>query len=127
MIPFGNNTVTLIQRVETKENGKTKVTHEKHVLSGCSWKQKTIWRQVSNAEMQRGTEITCKIPPDQTAPKTGDYLFLGDVDVDATSTASLNAAIAAHHHNGVMRVASVSNNALPGLPLPHITARGDTP
>ena len=127
MIPFGNNIVTLVRRVETKENGKTKVTYAQHVISGCSWKHKTIWQQVENASMQRGTEIVCRIPADQIAPKTGDYLFMGCVDVDATSTASLNAAIAAHHDNGVMRVASVSNNALPGFPLPHITARGNAP
>lgn len=126
MIPFGNSTVTLIRRVETTVNGKTKVGYKRHVLSGCSWKQKTIWRQIGT-DMQLAAEVVCRIPLNQTAPATGDYLFLGDVRLDITSVSSLNAAISLHRKTGVMRVASVANNGLFGVPMPHIAARGDTP
>ena len=126
MIPFGNSTVTMIKRVEITENGKTKVGYKRYVLSGCSWKQKTIWRQIGT-DMQLAAEVTCRIPLNQPAPVMGDYLFLGDVRLDITSVSSLNAAITLHRKTGVMRVASVANNALLGIPMPHIAARGDTP
>lgn len=36
MIPFGNETVTLVQRTETVVNGKTQVTYQAAKLTGCS-------------------------------------------------------------------------------------------
>lgn len=126
MIPFGNQTVTLIRRIENKDDGKTSVSFKRTALTGCSWRMKTIWQQVGT-EMQRGTEITCRIPPGQIAPNVGDYLFLGNVRADISSISSLNAAIAAHRETGVMRAASVSNHTIAGNPIPHYAVRGDLP
>ena len=125
MIPFGNQLVTLVQRVETKVDGKTRVAYSRHLLTGCSWREKAIWQQVGT-DMQRSVEITCRIPKGQIDPIPGDYLLLGDVAVDISSTAALNATIAAYYPDA-MRVASVSNNALAGFPMPHIAARGNAP
>ena len=124
MIPFGNEHVTLIQRLEIIINGKTDVRYARHILSGCSWKMKSDWRLVGT-EMQRVTEVVCKIPPGQVTPSPGDYLFRGYMQEVIDSPHSLNKAINAHRVNGAMRVASISNNALASLPLPHIAARGD--
>lgn len=126
MIPFGNQTVTLIQRIENNVNGKTQISYKRHYISGCSWTAKTSWQQVGT-EMQRGTEIICRIPADQIAPSVGDYLFLGNMRGDISSTAAVNAAISQHRNTGAMRVASVRDNTLAGFPIPHIAARGDTP
>lgn len=125
MIPFGSETVTLIQRIEMLVKGKTQVKYTRHIISGCSWKMNSQWVHVG-AEMQRRTEVTCRIPHGNITPAPGDYLFFGYIKNKITDTASLNEALAKHRANGAMRVASVSNNALAGFPMPHVIARGDS-
>lgn len=125
MIPFGNETVTLVQRIEMLLEGKTHVRYVRHILSGCSWKTNSQWANFST-EMQRRTETVCRIPPGNVIPNTGDYLFLGYIKDKITDTASLNAAVSKYRASGAMRVTSVSNNSLAGFPMPHITARGDS-
>ena len=124
MIPFGHERITLIQRMEVIINGKTDVRYVRHILNGCSWSANAIWRNVGT-EMQRASEVVCKIPVGNVSPNTGDYLFLGYMQDLVENPHSLNKAIEKYRKSGVMRVASVSNRALQGMPLPHITARGD--
>lgn len=125
MIPFGYERVTLIQRLEVIINGKTDVRYVRHILNGCSWSANDIWRNVGT-EMQRASEVVCKIPVGNVTPDTGDYLFLGYMQELVEDAKSLNKAIDTYRKSGVMRVASVSNRALYGMPLPHITVRGDS-
>jgi hypothetical protein len=125
MIPFGNQMVTLIKRVESIDGGKTKVSYSRHLLIGCSWREKTSWYQ-AGTEMLRTTEITCRIPYDLPAPASGDYLFLGDVQIETDNVAGINKVLQAHSPRA-FRVASVANNALSGFPLPHYIARGNAP
>lgn len=125
MIPFGNETVTLIQRIELLVNEKKQVKYTRHIISGCSWKMSNQWSHVG-AEMQRRTEVTCRIPHGNVTPVPGDYLFFGYIKDKITDTASLSEALAKNRANGAMRVASVSNNSLVGFPMPHVTARGDS-
>ena len=125
MFPFGNQRVTLIQRLEVIINGKSEIKFVRHILNGCSWSACDIWRNVG-AEMQRASEVVCKIPLGNVVPSTGDYLFLGYMQDLVEDVRSLNKAIDKHREEGGMRVASVSNRALAGMPLPHITARGES-
>ena len=38
MIPFGNETVTLVRRTEETVNGKTKAVYSRLTATGCSWR-----------------------------------------------------------------------------------------
>ena len=123
MIPFGNETVTLIQRVEAEENGRTRTEYAKRILSGCSWRKKAGWSQF-DTEKHRSEEITCRIPAHNQRPNAGDYLFLGEIQEEITDTASLRAAMKAHAATGAMEITSLSDNARPGMPMPHYLAWG---
>lgn len=125
MIPFGDLTVTLVQRIEVITNGKTQIKYARHILSGCSWKMQDRW-QLVGTEMQRSIDITCRIPHGSVMPTVGDYLFRGYLREPITDTKSVNEAIAKYRASGAMRVASVSNNAIAGMPMPHIAARGNS-
>ena len=86
MIPFGNETVTLVQRTETVVNGKTQATYATAKLTGCSW-QRTL-RYIREGEVMAPTEgIVCRVPAGQTVPHAGDLMILGDVTVSASSGA----------------------------------------
>lgn len=123
MIPFGSDIVTLIKRVETVVDGRTITEYTKHLLRGCSWHKKAGWSQF-DAEKHRSGDVTCRIPADQQRPDAGDYLFLGKIEVEITDTGSLRAAMKAHEQTGVMEIATLSDNARPGMPLPHYMAWG---
>lgn len=125
MIPFGHESVTLVQRVETKDNnGRTKVTFAKHALTGCSW-QRTEGRKLSGNEVRRNESILCRIPAEQQRPRAGDTLFLGDMVEEVADAMALQAAIEAHRDAGVFIVTAVKDNARPGSPLPHWAASGE--
>ena len=123
MIPFGRDTVTLIKRVETVEDGRTRTEYAQFVLRGCSWRSKAGWSRF-DTEKSRNTEISCRIPADQPRPDAGDYLFLGEIADEITDTRSLQAAMKAHRHTGVMEITSLSENTRPGTPLRHYAAWG---
>ena len=123
MIPFGNETVTLIKRVETVVDGRTLTEYAKYLLHGCSWRRSTGWSQF-DAEKHRSGDATCRIPADQQRPDAGDYLFLGEITDEIIDTGTLRAAIKAHERTGVMEITTLSDNARPGMPLPHHLAWG---
>lgn len=123
MIPFGNETVTLVQRIEGTVNGKKHITYRTAKLNGCSWtRTNSIIRE---GEVLRPAEgIACRIPADQTKPHTGDLLILGDVAVTVTGGADYQQLIEQYRDtDGAFVAASVYDGARLGMPLPHYAAR----
>ena len=124
MLPFGGENLTLVQRVEAEVDGRTQVGYVKHMLGGCSWRRRSVWKQ-NGARMERGEEISSRIPAGQAIPHTGDCLFRGDVPENIESSADLSAVLEAHREDGAFRIASVADNAGDGAPLAHYAARGE--
>ena len=123
MIPFSNDTVTLVRRSETKASGRTQVNYTVEVLTGCSWRR--VSNVVREGETLRAIEgITCRVPANQTRPCAGDLMILGDVAVTVNSGADYQRLIEQYRGtDGAFVVASVADNARPGMPLPHWAAR----
>lgn len=116
MIPFGNQTVTLLHRRND--------SYKRYVLSGCSWHESAS-RTMNDTAMQLSLETTCRIPYGQQMPVTGDLLILGSVNAAADSEIDLIRLMQGLREGGksVFRVQQVRNNAL-GLPIPHYAAAG---
>lgn len=123
MIPFGNETVTLIKRVEKTVDGRTQVSYRRHVLSGCSWRRRTVWQRY-DVETIAVEEITCRIPSGQTMPAAGDALFLGEISGTIADSKTLANAIEKYRATGACRIDSVADYTRPGMPMPHYAARG---
>ena len=124
MLPFGGVNLTLVQRVEAEEDGRMQVIYVKRALSGCSWRRRSVWKQ-NGARMERGEEITCRIPAGQAVPRAGDYMFRGEVPENIESSAELTAALERHREDGAFRIASVADNAAGGAPMAHYAASGE--
>ena len=123
-IPFGNETVTLVQRLENIVNGRTQVTYETATLTGCSWRRTTRITRTDNAMLTEEVMI-CRVPAGQTKPKTGDLMILGDVTATVQSGADYQQLIESYRgSDGAFVVSSVSDNARPDMPMPHYAARG---
>lgn len=123
-IPFGNETVTLVQRTESVVSGRTSVTYSAAKLTGCSWRRTTRITRTDNAMLAEEV-MTCRVPAGQTKPKTGDLMILGDVTVTVKSGADYQQFIESYRDSdGAFVVSSVSDNARPGMPMPHYAARG---
>ena len=131
MIPFGGETVTLVQRTEYEiepvksvAGVKTGVAYDAYRLTGCSWRRTTRIIRSDNAIVTQ-EEVVCRIPATQTKPNVGDLLILGDIAVTVTSGADFQRLIEQYRGtDGAFVVGSISDNARPGLPLPHYAARG---
>jgi len=124
MIPFGNETVTLVQRTETVTSGKTSVAYSTAKLTGCSWRRTSRMVRYDNALVHE-EGVVCRIPAGQTKPKAGDLLIRGDAAVTVTGGADYQALIEQYRgSDGAFVVTSVADNARPGMPLPHYAARG---
>lgn len=125
MIPFANETVTLVRSIkDLDECGRAHTRFAKFKLTGCSWRRKEI-RTASGGEILRSEVITCRIPVDQQRPSPGDCLFLGEVAEEVTDTVQRSEALAAHRDAGAFIVTAVKDNARPGYPLPHWAAEGE--
>lgn len=116
MIPFANDTVTLIHK------GKSGWTAE--VISGCSFRR-TRRRSLSGNTAILTDETVCRIPSGGAVPAVGDVIVLGRTDAAAYSEIELVRLLEAHRPGGAFRVSSVSDNARPGMPIPHYAARGE--
>lgn len=132
MLPFGNETVTLVHRSETVISGKTHVSYSKTTLTGCSWRRKRRIRKSDNSRVNSdnaflgGEEIICRVPAGQEIPRTGDLMILGEVAVTVTSGADYQGLIEQFKDaGGAFVVTSVADNARQGMPMPHYAARGE--
>lgn len=124
-IPFGNETVTLVRRTEAEDlyTGRTVTGYTACTLTGCSWRRTA--RIIRDGEALIGAEgITCRVPVGQAMPRAGDLMILGDVAVTVTSGADFQRLIEQYRDSdGAFVVASVKDNARPGMPMPHYAAR----
>lgn len=116
MIPFANDTVTLIHK---SESGWTA-----EVISSCSFRR-TRRRSISGNTATLTDETVCRIPFGSAVPAVGDVIVLGRADAAAYSEIELVRLLEANRPSGAFRVSSVSNNARPGMPIPHYAARGE--
>ena len=124
MIPFGNETVTLVRRTESVVNGKTQVSYSTALLTGCSWRRTTRIVRNDNALVTEES-IVCRVPADQTKPSQGDLMILGTATVTVANGAQYQQLIELYRGaDGAFVVASVADNARPGTPMPHYAARG---
>lgn len=124
MIPFGNETVTLVQRTESVVSGKTVVTYSVRHLAGCSWRRTSRIVRNDNALISEESTV-CRVPAGQEKPKAGDLLILGRADVHVTSGAEYKELIDRYRdQDGAFVVTDVKDNARPGMPMPHYAARG---
>ena len=123
MIPFGSETVTLVQRTEAVVNGKKAVGYSVAKLTGCSW-QRTL-RYNREAEVLAPYEgIVCRVPAGQTVPHANDLLILGNVAVTVDGGVDYQRVIEQYRGStGAFVAASVSDNARPGMPMPHYAVR----
>ncbi|MBQ6374013.1 MAG: hypothetical protein IJJ45_05930 [Clostridia bacterium] len=95
MIPFGNEAVTLVRRIEAAINGRTQVTYQTETLTGCSWQRTNSL--VREGEALRQVEgIVCRVPAGQTKPVTGDLMILGAAAVTVTGWADYQGLIEAY-------------------------------
>lgn len=124
MIPFGNDTVTLIQRIEKiDENGRTSIAYKNVIVPRCSWRKVVLIQRTEHA-VNRTWEIVCRIPPN-VKPACGDVLILGKVKSTPDSSAALDALLQSNRDDGAMRITDVTDNTRPGFPLPHFAVRGE--
>lgn len=125
MIPFGNQTVTLLTRNRAVgEDGRTHEKWTRHTLTGCSWRSSAGQMADSNA-VRNNWEYACRIPGDQREPQVGDVLILGTVaQVKANASITAQEVTKLLQAANAFRVESVGNNAMAGFPAPHYVARG---
>ena len=116
MIPFGNETVTILHR--------SGAGYARHVLTGCSWRSSKV-RSMTGTAAEKSEDTVCRIPAGQTMPDVGDVLILGDVDAAAGSEIELVRLLDSLRRDGVraIRVTQVRDNSR-GAPLPHYAATG---
>ena len=122
-LPFAGETVTLVRRIESIVASKTYVTYSTVILTGCSWRRARRWQR--DGEFLVPVEsVVCRIPAGQTKPNPGDLLILGEVAVTVSSGMDYQRVIERYAgQDGAFMVASVADNARPGMPLPHWAAR----
>jgi len=127
MLPFGNETVTLVTRRETVENGKSCAVYSLVTLRGCSWRRVTrkTTRNVINHDgaFTPVEQLVCRVPAGQGKPEPGDLMILGDVAVTVQSGADYQGLIETYRgSDGAFVVTSVQDNARPEMPMPHYKA-----
>lgn len=125
MIPFGNETVTLIVRSETTDSsGRHHASYAKHTLTGCSWRRRTQ-RSREETVHKDAESITVRVPPGQTIPAVGDLMIFGEYSGTISSSADFEGIIEAKRSTGgAFLVQSVSDNTMSGSPIPHFKAAG---
>lgn len=122
MIPFGNETVTLIRRNESVTDGKIHVSYSAHVINGCTWRRTTL-QILNGTQTEKSVQTTCRMPPG-IIPRVGDALFLGTCETPANAV-ELAEMVESNRNNGAFFITAVKDNARPGMPIPHYAARGE--
>lgn len=141
MIPFASETVTLYNRREAKDpNGRTIVSWQRTVLTGCSWTRRTV-RALDNGNVKIGETLVCKIPesPDYLPPhewdKLGDptgkfTLSVGDIIVRGIAPDEIGPALTEtalrtkYARQGNMVATSAKERCSPGTNLRHYAVEG---
>ena len=115
MIPFGNQTVTMLHRTGTG--------YERHVLTGCSWKSR-VERGIYNNESTLSEHTTCRIPPKYPKPEPGDLMILGEAEAEARNEIELGRLADRLRGSGysLFRVQACADNR--HGPLAHYAATG---
>lgn len=115
VIPFANDTVTLVHR--NASGWKSEVIH------GCSFRR-IRRRSVTGQTAVIENESVCRIPPGGIVPAAGDLILPGVHTASADSEIELVRLLEAHRADGAFRISSVSDNTR-GAPIPHYAARGE--
>lgn len=117
MIPFGNQTVTLLHREGN--------AYKRYILNGCSWRQANV-RMLNGTAIASTMETTCRIPASQKKPDPEDLLVLGTVKADAKNEIELVRLMGRLRGEGkaAFRATRVKDNSL-GTPMPHYAAIGE--
>lgn len=116
MIPFANDTVTLYRKADGG--------YMPCVIMNCSFKHTKQRSTTERAESIYG-ETVCRIPPGNIKPEPGDVIALGVHGGAAKNEIDLVRMLERLRPDGAFRVQSVSDNARPGVPIPHYAARGE--
>lgn len=123
MIPFANDTVTLVKRNETEVDGKTRTTYSTHIIKGCAWRRVAV-HTLNGLQTEKGVQTSCRMPVG-IMPAVGDALLLGAHNVVVENYSALAALVQSNRQNGAFIVTSAKDNARPGMPIPHYVARGE--
>lgn len=141
MIPFADKTITLYNRREGKDtNGRTVVTWQRTVLTGCSWTRRTF-RTLDNGTVRVGETLVCKIPesttylpPDKWAALgdpagyftlwVGDVIVCGDVPDEIGPTLTEVELRKRYARRGTMVVTSAKDRCMSGASLRYYVAEG---
>lgn len=123
MIPFGTHTATLYHRQRTGEGRNAHEVWTRHLLKGCSWRERaTSYAATATSEVVRTAETVCRIPAGQQQPFTGDILVKGSCAEEIATASDAARLIDRYGHIGAFRVTDVSDNT--GAHLAHYAARG---
>lgn len=115
MIPFANDTITLISR----QGGSWACA----VIPRCSYRR-VRRRNLMDGAVTLSEETVCRIPAGSAFPVPGDVILLGEHAPEISSEIELVRLLEAFRPGGAFRVQSVSDNARQGMPIPHYAARG---
>ena len=116
MIPFGYSTITLFHK---GAGGYTA-----HVIDHCYFRHSKR-RDVAGKTASAADESICRIPAGAVAPDPGDVIALGAHKGSAKNEVELVRLLESLRPSGAFRVQSVSDNARPGMPIPHYAAKGE--
>lgn len=116
MIPFGNETVTILHR--------SGAGYVRGVLTNCSWRSAKV-RSANGTAVAKSEDTTCRIPAGQIMPDVGDVLILGEVEAAAGSEIELVRLLDGMRRDGVraIRVTQVRDNSR-CAPMPHYAVTG---
>lgn len=116
MIPFANDTVTLYRKADGG--------YMACLILNCSYKH-TERRSTDDRSASFYGETVCRIPPGNVKPQPGDVIVLGVHSEIVKNEIDLVRMLERLRPDGAFRVQSVSDNARPGVPIPHYAAKGE--
>ncbi len=116
MIPFGYSTITLFH--------KGKDGYAAHVINHCYFRSGKR-RDVSDKAASAANESICRLPVGTVVPEPGDVIAMGAHKGSAKNEIELVRLLESLRPSGAFRVQTVSDNARPGVPIPHYAAKGE--
>lgn len=116
MIPFGYSTITLFH----KDAGG----YTAHVIEHC-YVRHSKQRDTTDKTASAANESICRIPAGTVVPAPGDMIALGAHKGSARNEIELVRLLESLRPGGAFRVQTVTDNARPGMPVPHYAAKGE--